>query len=104
MMAITTLALVKQHLRYDSDDENDLLDAYRQAAESAVFSYVTDTFVADANTGKVTYPTQFIQAVLLLCGYYDKYRNIDGEMPSDGNYLPPPVRALLYPFRSPTVV
>ncbi len=104
MMEITTLELVKQHLRYDSDDQNDLLDAYRQAAESAVLSYVTDTFEADATTGVVTYPAQFTQAVLLLCGYYDQYRNIEGDMPSDGNYLPPPVRALLFPFRSPTVV
>lgn len=103
-MAITTLELVKQHLRYDSDDEDALLEAYRQAAESAVFSYVTDTFSADATTGVVTYPAQFTQAVLLLCGYYDQYRNIEGEMPSDGNYLLPPVRALLFPFRSPTVV
>lgn len=103
MMAITTLELVKQHLRYDSDDDDLIIDSYRQAAESAVLSYVTDEYEADANGG-VKYPAQFSQAVFLLCGYYDNFRNIEAEMPSDGNYLPPPVRALLFPFRKPTVI
>lgn len=103
-MPITTLELVKQHLRYDSDDDDSLLNAYRQAAESAVFSYVTDEFLTNESTGLVEYPHQLTQAVLLLCGYYDQYRNTDKDMPVEGNYLPPAVRALLYPFRKPTVI
>ncbi|AIS05573.1 phage gp6-like head-tail connector protein [Acinetobacter baumannii] len=97
-MSITDLATVKAHLRYDSNDNDLELEAYREAAEQAVLDYVTDEF-ADGN-----YPKQFKVAVLLLCGYYDSNRNLENGMMVDGNYLPPPVRALLYKFRDPTAI
>ncbi|HAV3036657.1 TPA: phage gp6-like head-tail connector protein [Acinetobacter baumannii] len=97
-MPITDLATVKAHLRYDTNDNDLELDAYREAAEQAVLDYVTDEF-EDGN-----YPKQFKLAVLLLCGYYDSNRNLEIEMTGDGNYLPPPVRALLYQFRDPTAI
>ncbi|HFX6304349.1 head-tail connector protein [Acinetobacter baumannii] len=97
-MSITDLATVKAHLRYDSNDNDLELEAYREAAEQAVLDYVTDEFT-DGN-----YPKQFKVAVLLLCGYYDSNRNLENGMMVDGNYLPPPVRALLYKFRDPTAI
>ncbi|TPR95572.1 phage gp6-like head-tail connector protein [Acinetobacter baumannii] len=97
-MPITDLATVKAHLRYDTNDSDLELDAYREAAEQAVLDYVTDEF-EDGN-----YPKQFKLAVLLLCGYYDSNRNLESEKTEDGNYLPPPVRALLYKFRDPTAI
>ncbi|MDB0115207.1 phage gp6-like head-tail connector protein [Acinetobacter baumannii] len=97
-MAITDLATVKAHLRYDSDDNDLELNAFREAAEQAVLDYVTDEF-EEGN-----YPKQFKLAVLLLCGYYDKYRNLESEMPANGYYLPQPVLALLSPYHKPLAV
>ena len=91
-----TLEDAKHHLRYD-DDSNDInLTAYIAAAESAVEQYITDGVAADATPDiKV--------AVLLLVGHYDYYRNMDKDMPNFGNYLPDPVRALLWPYHQPSV-
>lgn len=96
-MSITTLQEVKAHLRYDSDDSDLELDAYREASEQAVLDYVTDTF----DDGQ--YPKPLKVAVLLLCGYFDQNRNLESDMQSDGNYLPAPIRSLLYKYRTPTV-
>lgn len=90
-----TLEDAKHHLRYDDDSNDVMLTAYIAAAESAVKRYITETVTAtDTPDIKV--------AVLLLVGYYDFHRNMDKDMPSDGNYLPAPVRALLWPYRQPT--
>ena len=97
-MAITDLQTVRAHLRYDSYDNDAELEIYREAAEQAVFDYVTDEFENQS------YPKQFKLAVLLLCGYYDNNRNLEQEMVTDGNYLPPAVRALLYKYRNPTAI
>lgn len=92
-----TLEEAKHHLRYDDDSNDIMLIAYIAAAESAVGQYITKTVVgADTPDIKV--------AVLLLVGYYDYNRNMDKDMPSDGNYLPAPVRALLWPYRKPTAI
>lgn len=91
-----TLEEVKHHLRYD-DDSNDMnLEMYMAAANAAVNQYITTVVTVEATPDiKV--------AVLLLVGYYDYHRNMDKDMPSDGNYLPAPVRTLLWPYRRPTV-
>ena len=90
-----TLDEVKHHLRYD-DESNDLvLEAYIRASEAAVNRYITDDMAAeDTPDIKV--------AVLLLVGYYDYHRNASSETPNFGNYLPDSVRALLWPYRTPT--
>ena len=96
-MAWVTLGDAKYHLRYDDDSNDFMLIAYIAAAESAVNQYITKTVDAAATPDiKV--------AVLLLVGYYDYHRNIDKDMPNDGNYLPAPVRALLWPYRQPTAI
>lgn len=91
-----TLEDAKHHLRYD-DNSNDInLTAYIAAAESAVKQYITDDVTVDATPDiKV--------AVLLLVGHYDYHRNTDKETPNFGNYLPDPVRALLWPYHQPSV-
>ena len=91
-----TLEEAKHHLRYDDDSNDMMLQGYIAAAEAATKRYITKTVVAeDTPDIKV--------AVLLLVGYYDLHRNMDKDMPSDGNYLPAPVRALLWPYRKPSV-
>lgn len=92
-----TLEEAKHHLRYDDDSNDIMLTAYIAAAEAATNQYITESVVAeDTPNIKV--------AVLLLVGYYDYHRNMDKDMPSDGNYLPAPVRALLWPYRKPTAI
>lgn len=96
-MSIVDLEEVKHHLRYD-DDSNDIsLNGYIAAAESVIKNYITDTFEAD-------YPPAIKQAALLLIGYWDQFRNAEGEAPVNGNFLPMPVQSLLYPYRNPTVI
>ena len=91
-----TLEEAKHHLRYDDDSNDMMLQGYIAAAEATTKRYITETVVAeDTPDIKV--------AVLLLVGYYDLHRNMDKDMPSDGNYLPAPVRALLWPYRKPSV-
>lgn len=91
-----TLEDAKHHLRYDDDSNDMMLMAYIAAAEAAISRYITDDVTAIATPDiKV--------AALLLVGYYDYNRNMDKDMPSDGNYLPAPVRALLWPYRRPSV-
>lgn len=95
-MTWVTLEDAKHHLRCDDDSNDIMLVSYIAAAEAAVNRYITDEVTAAATPDiKV--------AVLLLIGYYDYHRNMDKDMPSDGNYLPAPVRALLWPYRQPTV-
>lgn len=92
-----TLEDAKHHLRYDDDSNDPMLTAYIAAAEATINQYITDN-VASAATPDIKV------AALLLIGYYDYHRNMDKDMPSDGNYLPAPVRALLWPYRQPTAL
>lgn len=97
-MSIVTLPEVKEHLRYDTDDNDSNLNIYIKAAENAVLNYVTDTFENNE------YPDVFKQAVLLMVGMFDTDREPSKESPITDNYLPAAVRALLYSYRTPTVI
>lgn len=97
-MSIVTLPEVKEHLRYDTDDNDSNLNIYIEAAENAVLNYVTDEFENNA------YPDVFKQAVFLMVGMFDTDREPSKESVVTDNYLPAPVRALLYPYRTPTVI
>ena len=91
-----TLEDAKHHLRYDDDSNDTMLTAYIAAAEATINQYITANVPARATPDiKV--------AALLLIGYYDNHRNMDKDMLSDGNNLPAPVRALLWPYRQPSV-
>lgn len=85
---------VVRHLKYDEgsadlEDLQDLLDS----AEQAVKDHVLTKFDAENKIQQ--------RAILLLCGYYDKYRNLEGEMPSNGSFLPPQILAILNPYYTP---
>ena len=43
-MSIVSLEMAKQHLRYDDDESDQIIQAYLDAAESVVLEYITDTF------------------------------------------------------------
>ena len=96
-MSIVSLETLKEHLRYDDDSNDLMLQGYLDAADSAVLNYITDELEPD-------YPKAIHQAILLLCGYWDQYRNAEQEMPVYGNFLPLPVQSLLYPYRMPTAI
>ena len=94
---IVTLDEVKYHLRYDDDANDTTLNMYIKAADSAINRYITDAVPVGAGEDiKV--------AALMLIGYFDDNRNADKDTPINGNYLPQPVVAMLYPYRKPTVV
>lgn len=90
---VLTLNDVARNLRYDEGfDENDLQELL-DTAEQAVKDHVKTNFDAENKVQQ--------RAILLLCGYYDNYRNIEKEMPSNGYFLPEPVLALLNPYYTP---
>ncbi|MFW1942928.1 head-tail connector protein [Acinetobacter guillouiae] len=96
-MSIVSLETLKEHLRYDDDDNDMMLQGYLDAADSVVKNYITDEFESE-------YPKAIHQAILLLCGFWDKHRNAETETPVNGNYLPMPVQSLLFHYRKPTAI
>lgn len=96
-MSIVSLKTLKEHLRYDDDDNDMMLQGYLDAADSVVKNYITDEFESE-------YPKAIHQAILLLCGFWDKHRNAESETPVNGNYLPMPVQSLLFHYRKPTAI
>ena len=96
MPTIVTLQQLKSHLRYDSDDEDDNLELTLEMAEDAVLDYITDDFEG-------VYPATIKKAILILAGYYDSFRSAEKEAPINGNYLPAPVIALIYKYRTPSI-
>jgi len=97
-MSIVTIDQVREHLRYDTEDNDPMLEMYIKAAENAVLNYVTDTFENNV------YPDDIKHAVLLMVGMFDREREPSKESSIIDNYLPPAVRALLYPYRTPTAI
>ena len=98
IVSIVTLTEVKGHLRYDTDDNDPNLNIYIKAAENAVLNYVTDKFENEI------YPDAIKHAVLLMVGMFDIDREPSKESVITDNYLPASVRALLYPYRTPTII
>ncbi|MDV7379938.1 head-tail connector protein [Acinetobacter baumannii] len=89
-----TLHDVIRHLKYDEDSADlDDLQSLLDVAEQAVRDHVLTKFDAENKAQQ--------RAILLLCGYYDKYRNSEAEMPNNGSFLPQPVLALLNPYYKP---
>ena len=97
-MSIVTIDQVREHLRYDTEDNDPMLEMYIKAAENAVLNYVTDTFENNV------YPDDIKHAVLLMVGMFDREREPSKESSIIDNYLPPAVRALLYQYRTPTAI
>jgi hypothetical protein len=107
MTQLVTLEEVKQGLRVDSNDDNNLLTLLIGAASNAVINYLKsqaaelfDLETAQNNSPQdANVPDEVKQATILLVDYY--YRG-DYEN-ADPGYLPPPVMALLYPLRDPAI-
>lgn len=94
---IVTLDEVKHHLRYDDDANDSILSLYIKAADRAINRYITEVVPESAGEDiKV--------AALMLIGYFDENRNAGKDTPTNGNYLPQPVIAMIYDYRKPTVV
>lgn len=89
-----TLELAKAHLRVKHDDEDDLIEAYIDAANAWIVRYTGDNYDEDA--------IELEQAELLLVGHWYANR----EAVNIGNItsnVPFTVEALAGPFRTPTV-
>lgn len=88
---------VIRHLKYDEGSaDRDDLQSLLDVAEQAVKDHVLSKYDAENKAQQ--------RAILLLCGYYDKYRNLEGEMPTNGSFLPQPVLVLLNPYYKPLVI
>lgn len=99
-MKIVTVEELKVWLKFDPEpdafiDQEVLM--LLEGAEQAVLDYITDTFE------DFEYPESIKMAVKILAGYFEVYRNAEQEAPVNGNYLPTPVRALLYKYRKPSL-
>ena len=92
---IVSLEEVKEHLRYDSDDNDAYLEGLIYAAEAVIRKHVDEATLESGVDASI------FHAALLLIGYWDNNRN--GEE-ANGWYLPPAVLALLTPFRTPVAV
>ena len=88
-----TLDEIKAHLRYDNDDNDEILQIMLSAAEDAIKTHCDPN--QDLNHPAIK------QAALLLIGYWDANRNAEQ---GNGWYLPQPVLALLTPYRTPVAV
>lgn len=97
-MSIVTLEEAKGHLRYDDDSNDTELQIYLDSAESTILRYVDEEHRVEP------YPKEFKSAVLLYAGYFDKHRNAESDAPVNGNFMPQPVQALLFTYRTPTAV
>ena len=95
-MSLVTIDEVNMHLRYDGDDNDELLNQYIDAADAVIKKHVDATNWDESNVA-------FKQAALLLIGYWDESRNAQNDDAYEW-FLPKPVLALLTPYRTPTVV
>lgn len=98
-MSYAALDEVKQHLRYDDDSNDVILQSYIDASEQIINQFITD---------KVTNSmlSALRAATFLLCGYLDNDRNGENVLTWTPTYsgLPHSVQMLLQPYRKPTVV
>lgn len=96
---LLTLNEIKEHLRYDLDDDsNDLvLASYGLAAEAAIKNFIRNDI--DVNT-----KPDIKVAAMLMVGFFDLYRNAEVNTIHNPNYMPYPVLFLLTQYRRPTVI
>lgn len=112
MVALVSLSRVKQALRIDHTDDDDLLDTYIEAASERIIEYLKDQAAAvipmdsggdlALESGEEVNPVVQV-ATIQLVGQF--YREPDGN--AGGAFgsatLPKPVTALLYMLRDPSV-
>lgn len=114
MPQLVTLEQAKDHLRVDTDDgDNDLILKIRGASMSvmrylkaqgaASFTDSAGDVIEDSNGDAIGVPEDVQSAVLLMLGYLNRDRDADSDNAYTMGFLPPPVTALLYPLRKPTL-
>lgn len=112
-MMLVSLDQAKVRLRIDSDDGDADLELMIAGASQAVFRYLkggTDLFtdsagvIVEDSAGVASgVPDDVANAVLILVGIWRRDPDgVEAEKWQQG-YLPPPVTALLYPLRDPTL-
>lgn len=113
-MKFCTLQEAKDHIRVDTNDEDNYIDALIDASSDAVYHYIkssTPDWFADNgypyvdSSGISEVPANVRHATLFLIGYLFNDRDNNGlyKQFSGGNFdhgfLPRPVIAMLYPYR-----
>lgn len=92
-----TIEDVVRHLRYDDDDfDVNHVNRLLITSTEAVKNHIKTKFDTENMVQQ--------HAILLLCGYYDNYRNVEKNMEINGRFLPDPVLALLNPYYVPLVM
>lgn len=109
---LVTLTQAQTQCRADAADDT-LLTFYIRAASSAVLTYLDGaTFLdsdgnvqTDSNGDPEGVPEDVQLATLFLVGEFYKNREAqqDGAVDAGYGYLPRPVLALLFPYRSPVL-
>jgi hypothetical protein len=109
-MMLVTLEQARAHLRVDTTDgDADILGKVK-AASRAVVTYLKSPSFSDSSGAipedsagiAIDVPEDVQLATLMLIGYFDRQRDEDGGHEYEQGYLPRPVMALLYPYRTPT--
>jgi len=91
-MNVISLEEVKQHLKYDDNSNDDVLNGYILAVEEFILSYLNNSKI------NISSNTAIKQAALLIVGYWDSNRNGDINMS-----MPPAAMALLNVYKTPVI-
>lgn len=104
-MDLVTLDQCKVGLNISDPDQDARIRMYVTAASQAVMLYLKDTssFVDTAGVVLPDVPAVARQATIMLVGVMLREPDGDEQKLWQMGYLPPPVTALLYPLRTPTM-
>lgn len=112
-MKLVTLQQASDHLRRDTDADDNDLELKIEAASEAVMAYLksgADVFTdsagdvpVDTAGDPVGVPRWAQAATLIMIGYMYKDRDSNTDGAYEMGYLPKPVTALLYPHRDPSL-
>lgn len=112
-MMLVTLEEASNHLRRDTDEDDNDLILKIHAASGAVLNYLkdgADVFLdtagfpfLDSAGDLIGVPFEVKAATLLMVGYLYKDRDENADGAYQTGYLPMPVTALLYPLRDPAL-
>lgn len=112
-MRLVTLKQASDHLRRDTDADDDDLGIKIEAASEMVMAYLksgADVFtdsagvvLTDSSGDPVGVPRWAQMATLLMIGYLYKDRDENTDSAYEQGYLPKPITAILYPHRDPAL-
>lgn len=106
---LVSVDLVKQHLRLASDftAEDDLIGTYILHATAAIVDYITrddDDWIAEiAAWTEDTVPPPVQAAILLQVAEIYRFRGDEDGPNREIGFVSPQIRALLMPYRDPTI-